>query len=1606
MITFAQGVRLWLASHLIVLLFGFSDRAVAEYINITMPYGIGPLDYNGTTHRISWLSGRGRCGGEVPSPATLSMNSPFNLTSARADTGVSCNGTPESLVSDEAFIYFTQGGWLWRMPIAAPADTPAVQLPLGVSAGFTPAAVALAGNDLFWIESNGTFSKLWKAGGPGTNVQQLLLTGNFGPVHKLRVFYDTGSFHFPLTCCFLGDNGNLWKVVLDPVGPPTLLASGVKDFDLRVEGGGGQVLPFYRVFAMKNTQAVAIHLNLLSSTVIYPVGPPAPDNTLAAIAVDNRRVYLLENFPQSCDPFICAAYHVLRQERPLDDSTVRPWTLFGQATDNEIVQPRNLFATGPLYSYGSFLIWSDGNTMRSINADAPPISLNLRALGVEIVQAIQNLDNTVPLVMGKHTYVRAYAAADFNTTGNPNFLPKGVLNVSARFVPLQSFTPLGTLNTKKGVLVDSNVDLSVLRSDVSKSYLFELPEAWTYYPELQCEFVVNPNHAFTENFGFDPYGDDSATGHAVFIAVPEQCWVFVAVKTVPNTYFPQAERYSPGFWNIIERAKSMLPMNKVNVETWPDLIGPVFSTGDAKFELKNSGDWANARAALACWTIGRSRPCVCTRYIGTVHPTAGMGSKTSGIGGTRPFFANSSVVRMEQICSTPFDCPRGGEVLAHELAHNFGRAHVNCGKPEGIDWQYPYPPCTMTIPNLQSPSAHFGFDPLSLSAINPGANGDMMSYFATTWPSDYTWNGILFSGEFCYPNFGGRMQAMALEVRSEGSGPGSILILSGSVDHESNRVSLFPSFVVPEGIFNNMLRASGGAAGGNQSYTFRLVDGSGGALSEGPLVLEESDGNTSVNLFVQTMAAPQGLAGLQILRNGEVRAERYVTPHAPSVSLTAPMVDSSTHILQCDWSGSDADGDRLAYSVQYSTDDGDSWIPLQMANPNTALRLDTREIAGSPQARLRVIATDGLQCAIATSDPFAVPNNPPAAVILGLNEGDRIAFGQATPVTGIGHDLEDGMLEGEHLQWDVTGPRPHPWSGEHISLAGLTPGNYTATLTAIDNAGLSASNSLHFEVLPLSVPDRPAPAIDGLVADDAYVGALEITFSSGAQESRVRLSHSEGYLNIAFSDLPFSPFGSPLSAGIVFDTNATQHTLPQRSEVGFYIDETGIPAQRNGDGSAMVLNLQPALGVRSAIFRQGNAWSAELQIPDSLLGGWGHRAALLINVRDEANVTALTWPSDASTAYPASWAPALFGVSVASSNRPPVAITQGPRVIRAVPGQVISLDGSKSFDPDGQPLTYQWTQLSGPAVTLSNPISALPSFVAPDGNPVTLQFRLVVNDAFQTSAPSEIGLTIYSIALNPQPFPPVGAPSSPSSPANGAMSWPGLMGDRAVIDASVDLKVWIPIVTNTVDSDGLVHFRDPNAGLYPWRFYRARGLSSINSIVYSNDFEGVIGPEWSATVADITPVGNRRFLGQFGQQNVSLTLASLPAHGVLKVRCDLFVIGPWDGNSAERGGPDVWQLLVRNGATLLDATFSSYFSQSYPGNRFDSFPPRTNADENDTLGYSRPGFGGGDSVYHIEFTFDHQNSSLILDFNGLGLQTFGNQTWGIDNIQIESIYNP
>jgi len=98
-------------------------------------------------------------------------------------------------------------------------------------------------------------------------------------------------------------------------------------------------------------------------------------------------------------------------------------------------------------------------------------------------------------------------------------------------------------------------------------------------------------------------------------------------------------------------------------------------------------------------------------------------------------------------------------------------------------------------------------------------------------------------------------------------------------------------------------------------------------------------------------------------------------------------------------------------------------------------------------------------------------------------------------------------------------------------------------------------------------------------------------------------------------------------------------------------------------------------------------------------------------------------------------------VSDLEGNHKPVADAGADFSVDA--GSSAALDGSGSADPDGDNIAYSWVQTAGPAVTLSNPAAAGPTFTAPDlNNRTDLVFELTVSDGLVDSLPDAVTVTI------------------------------------------------------------------------------------------------------------------------------------------------------------------------------------------------------------------------------------------------------------------------
>ena len=115
-------------------------------------------------------------------------------------------------------------------------------------------------------------------------------------------------------------------------------------------------------------------------------------------------------------------------------------------------------------------------------------------------------------------------------------------------------------------------------------------------------------------------------------------------------------------------------------------------------------------------------------------------------------------------------------------------------------------------------------------------------------------------------------------------------------------------------------------------------------------------------------------------------------------------------------------------------------------------------------------------------------------------------------------------------------------------------------------------------------------------------------------------------------------------------------------------------------------------------------------------------------------------------------------------NSRPIALAGTSQTVSS--GSAVTLDGSASRDPEGDTLTYEWTQIAGEAVCLANADSATASFTAPTVTSDTiLRFELSVTDTTGLNNNATTSVTV----LRP------GGGGSNRSGGGGSIGWLSLL---------------------------------------------------------------------------------------------------------------------------------------------------------------------------------------------------------------------------------------
>lgn len=943
-----------------------------------------------------------------------------------------------------------------------------------------------------------------------------------------------------------------------------------------------------------------------------------------------------------------------------------------------------------LYAASDLLFFA---RMNSVNGGIYTLPLNAEAIrrefaiqGMEVTQAIQNLAGNVPLVAGKTTYVRVYAVQ----TEGPS-----TPNVEAHLVGMRGGnhlpgSPLQPVNSARSITTGASFD----RARLDDGWYFLLPESWTAAGNTSLTAIIDPRLM---------HNDTNRGNNELNRAVQFQSQPPVCVMTVPvRTHTPLPSTNDPNFWGMISHFdrrwpvpttwvfRDTSPVEELEGCWWGPIPHPCFGP----YELEDGWSLTNgmpdrdkvivslwARALLtynpdACDDIGAP-----VHFMGMVHPEANNG----GASGYASTISKQSWVQLPGHAPNPapndWNAVRAGQTMAQELAHNFGRKHVNCGNPDDIDTGYPFPPCQIANTGAAN---HYGFDTITRQPIRPDQAADFMSYGWDRWVSSYTWNALFNA-----------FASSTVTATPLDADQGDSVFISGVVDVENKRGALGTTLVMPTASIPPSTRQLLAAqavhvAHGDEphaTYSLRMLDPGGGIVISHTLTLLALDDHVddgAAALFAAVLPAPaQTVATIQLLADGAVIDSRNPGVAKPTAAIQEPVGGTQiSNTLTLNWTASDSDpGDRLLFTVQYSHNNGASWHTLALNRPgpigegdgiSNTLRLnDLGTLRGSApnQARIRVLANDGYNTAIALSAPFTVQNRSPQPVILVPVAGQVFPAADGILLQGSALDPEDGGLSGNALRWQVDGS--NQGTGATRLVAGLAPGAHTAALVATDSNNQTVTATVSFNIAALAIPLGSAPVLNGRCDDAAYVGAAGLRlrpYADGAQ-ANVQLLRTPDHLWLCFSGLRAGNETPGAFVGVRVDVDNSRNPLAQTTDVGFFVGEDGGVFTRAGDGVGGFNQPGPG-GLTAQVSRDGALWSAELRIERARLNDWGHLAGFdLRHYRVDFAADDYAWPFAAVRNRPDTWGTVVLGDrALVRVLTPGKVIAQGPAFTLHVTG--------------------------------------------------------------------------------------------------------------------------------------------------------------------------------------------------------------------------------------------------------------------------------------------------------------------------------------------------
>ncbi len=422
---------------------------------------------------------------------------------------------------------------------------------------------------------------------------------------------------------------------------------------------------------------------------------------------------------------------------------------------------------------------------------------------------------------------------------------------------------------------------------------------------------------------------------------------------------------------------------------------------------------------------------------------------------------------------------------------------------------------------------------------------------------------------------------------------------------------------------------------------------------------------------------------------------------APTAEAGPSRTNVPSGVVELNGSGSnDADGDALTYR----------WT--QVSGPSVAITNATSAIASFTGAAGYTYTFE-----LAVTDTVGETGRDTVTIAMEAAPAEIISF-VATPA-----EINEGEIS--NLAWETTGATTVTLSGVgEVPRTGtfiVTPTETTTyTLTATNERG-SISKDITLIVHPIVIPQ---PEIH-------FFSAIPSTIRPG-ETTTITWSTLYGDL------VELSGFGPILASGdlLVEPMVTTDYTLTVTNEAGS-ISQTITVTVTQPEPEIDFFTALPDTIEQGQVTTLNWATREAEEVTISGLGRVQNNGVVVVSPLDTTTYT-LTATNAAGTKTAEVTVTVLPGEGL-----PPVA-NAGPDQLHNFPVNV-TLDGSASFDPDGDPLTYSWTQVAGAAVSLSGADTVNPTFTATGGNYV---FRLTVQDPYGNADTDEVTITVIGVKAN------------------------------------------------------------------------------------------------------------------------------------------------------------------------------------------------------------------------------------------------------------------